>query len=504
MIDVSTLPNDIDALKKLIINQSEEILKTKSREKNHLQEIDRLKELINLLQRKKYAPQSEKFKNQLPLFNEVEDIFENEQEAEKTTIVPEHERKKRGKRKPLPESLPREDIVLDLSDEEKEGLKYIGDEITEKLEITPAKVTVKRYVRKKYAPVDDNKDFKIALLPPQLLPKTMASASLISYIIVSKYEDALPLYRQEKIFSRISADLTRQTMARWLIDVSKKLIPLYNLLEERLLDRKYLQMDETPTQVLKEKNKKATSKSYMWVRYSPGDNPIVLYDYDPTRKGEVPVRLLAGFKGYLQVDGYKGYDRVCKENKLLRLGCWDHCRRKFFEASKTSNGKGIGKKGLDKIKKLYKIEETIKNLLKEEKEKIREVESLPLLTSFKIWVDEIRQQITPDSVAGKAINYAYNEWASLIRYLEDGDLNISNSLVENSIRPFALGRKNWLFSASVDGANASAMYYSLIETAKSNDMDAFDYLKRMLDKLPSAQRVEDFEALLPLKGHFKG
>jgi hypothetical protein len=291
-------------------------------------------------------------------------------------------------------------------------------------------------------------------------------------------------------------------MARWLIKVSDQLVPLYNLLQGKLLSKTYLQMDETTVQVLKEDGKKATSKSYMWVRHAPGEQPILLFDYAPRRSGSIPMELLEGFKGYLQVDGYDGYSSACEQYKLDRLGCWDHCRRKFFEASKTSNGKGIGKKGIDRIKKLYKIEDKIRHFLPEEKKKIRQEKSLPILEEFKNWIDELQGKITPKSRAGKAIRYACNEWKYLVRYVEEGSLNISNAWVENAIRPFCVGRKNWLFSASVNGAKASAMYYSLIETAKMNGLDPFDYLNRMLDKLPHAETVDDFERLLPLKGQF--
>jgi transposase len=495
---IEDLPNDIHKLKKLFV----ESIKSKDNEiKSKETEISDLKDTILLLQRKTFGPSSEQSKDQLMLFDELEDIIEAEESSdEKETITYE---RKRGKRKPFPESLPRVDVIIDLPEEEKEGMKCIGEEVSEKLEITPAKVFVRRTIRKKYAPIDgDQKTIKIAPVPLELLPKSMASASLVAYIVTAKYCDALPLYRQEKIFERISAEIARQSMARWLIKVSEQLIPLYNLLQEKLLSSSYIQMDETTVQVLKEDGKKATSKSYMWVRHAPGESPILLFDYAPTRSGSVPIDLLESFSGYLQADGYDGYARACREYGLSRIGCWDHARRKFFEASKTSNGKGVGKKGIDKIKKLYKIEEKIRHVSPEERKKVREEKSVPILLEFKSWIDKLRSQITPDSRAGKAINYAFNEWSYLVRYVEDGRLNISNAWVENAIRPFCIGRKNWLFSTSVDGAKASAMYYSLIETAKMNGLDPFDYLNKMLDKLPHAQTVDDFERLLPLKGQF--
>ena len=482
------LPNNIEELK-LIISEKD-------------QQLSDLQDFVTTLQRKKFAPSSESSKDQINLFNEVEDIFEEDEEQD-SAVIPEHKRKKRGKRRPLPETLKRETIILDLSEEEKVGMKQIGEKISEKLVIGPAKVFVERTVRKTYAPVSGDRSILTAPMPACLLPKTMASSSLIAYIITAKYVDALPLYRQEYIFERVHATLTRQTMARWLIKVADKLTPLYNLLQDICLDSDYLQMDETTLQVLKEKGKKATSKSYMWLRHAPGPNPIILYDYSATRAGAVPIELLEGFTGALQVDGYDGYAPACNKLKLKRLGCMDHCRRKFFDTSKTSKGKGIGKKGVNLIDKLYKIERRIEHMSLSERHRIRAEEAVPLLEKIKEWIDEIYPKITPRSSAGKAIKYTYNEWKYLSAYVDDPKFNISNIWIENAVRPFAIGRKNWPFSASVDGAKASAMYFSLIETAKKNGLEPFDYLNRMLEKLPLAETVDDFEKLLPLREYFQ-
>lgn len=508
------LPNDIESLKKLISSQSlkleskDQELKLKDQlieEKNQL--ISNLKDNLLLLQRKKFAPTSEQIKNeaQLMLFNEVENLTEHESENDNEDEVESEVKghiRKRGKRAPLPEQFTRKEVFFDLSEEEKIGMKYIGDERTEKLEIIPAEIYVRVTVRKKYAPINGNDSIKIASAPKELLPKSMASASLVAYIITCKYVDALPLYRQEKIYERISAELKRQTMARWLIKVSDQLVPLYNLMQEICLDRSYIKMDETRVQVLREDGKKATSKSYMWVRYSGSDQPIILYDYAPTRAGLVPLELLDGFKGVLQVDGYDGYSKVVEDNKLTRAGCWDHARRKFFDAAKSSNGKGIGNKVINILKKVYKLEDQIKNLSLDEILRIRQEKIKPILDDFKKYIDEVREKIAPTSLAGKAIHYTFNEWKYLTVFLDNPEIDISNEKIENAIRPFAIGRKNWLFSDSVDGAKASAMYYSLIETAKANGFEPFDYLTKMLDKLPQANTIEDYQKLLPFKSQF--
>ncbi len=488
---------------KIIAENKEAIADKEKVITDYKEEVLRLKDIITILQRKKYAPTSESSKEQLLLFNELEDINEEEEAEPQARSVKGHERKPRGKRKPLPENLERVEHIIDIPESEKVGMKLIGEEVSEQLEITPAKVFVKRTIRLKYAPISVAGSIKVAELPEVLLPKCIASSSLIAYIIVAKFVDCLPLYRQEKIFSRISATLTRQSMARWLIQVSSKLTPLYNLLQDRCLEASYMQMDETRVQVLNEPNKKATSLSYMWLRYIPGKNPIVLYDYAPSRSGKVPIELLEGFSGALQVDGYDGYAPACEEYNLNRLGCMDHCRRKFFDAGKTSAGKNIGKKGVIIIDKLYRIESQIEDMTMEDRHRIRQEKSKPILCEIKVWIDEIRPKITPKSVAGKAINYAYNEWKYLVKYIDNPEYNISNIWIENAVRPFAVGRKNWLFSASVDGANASAMFFSLIETAKKNGLEPFDYFSKMLEKLPMAKTVDDFEKLLPLRDSFQ-
>ena len=503
------LSNNIPELKRLIIDQHNQI----SEKDNLISEKDKLiqdlKDKINLLQKKQFAPKSEvKTSEELGLFNEAEELNKNNQdnsedELEEETDENKKTRKKRRAR--LPAHLPREEIVIDLDEKDKvcahdgTDLVKIGEEVSEKLCIIPAKAVVKKTIRIIYGCPCCDESIKTPPPPATILPKSMASASLIAYIAIAKYVDGLPLYRQEAVFARIGVEITRQSMARWIIQVSLKLMPLYNLLQDLLLAKNYLQMDETYVQVLKEDGKKATSKSYMWVRHAPGVNPIVLFNYFSTRSGEVPIELLSGFKGHLQVDGYDGYARVCEENKLVRLGCNDHGRRKFDEAFKTSGGKAIGKKGLIFYKALYKIEERIEFFCPEERFRIRQEESKPILNEMKVWVDDKRKTITPKSVGGKAINYFHNEYKYLIGYLEDGKLNISNCGVENKIRPFAVGRKNWLFSASVEGADASAMFYSLVETAKANDLEPFDWLTKVLEKLPHANTVEDYEDLLPFQ-----
>jgi len=335
----------------------------------------------------------------------------------------------------------------------------------------------------------------------------MASPGLLAHITVSKYQDALPLYRQETILRRIGVDIPRATLANWMIRSGILVQPLINLLRDRLLDYDIIQMDETPVQVLKELGKRAQSKSYIWVqRGGPPAQPVVLYDYDPGRGAGVPKRLLEGFQGYLQTDGYDAYNAVVAVNGLAHVGCMAHARRKFNDAVKaqgTNKKRGKAHRGLALIRKLYRVEKQARKqkLTADERYAWRQQHAQAVLEELRSWLHEALPQVPPTSVTGKALNYLHNEWSKLIRYLDDGRLEIDNNATENTIRPFVLGRKNWLFSTSVKGVKASANLYSLIETAKANGLEPYAYLRHVFTELPKAETVEAIEALLP--GNFK-
>jgi len=377
-------------------------------------------------------------------------------------------------------------------------MKEIGEEVSEQLDIIPSQVKVIRTRRKKYGcPVCEG-NIKIAPLPAKPIPKGIATAGLLSFVAISKYQDGLPLYRIENILQRNKVDIPRSTMSHWMIKVSNLLTPLLNLMSEDLISQEYLCCDETRVQVLKEEGKKPTTQSYMWVRGRAGPNPIVLFEYDPRRNSDVPVRLLEDFKGYLQVDGYIAYNRVCSRPEITRVGCWAHVRRKFYEASKASkHGKTKSEKAILMIKNLYKIEEEIKEFPPKEKQSTRENKSKAIVNNIRKLLDENLHSVPPKSLLGKAILYAHNEWKNLTQYLENGILRIDNNFIENAIRPFAIGRKNWLFSDTVDGAKASATIYSILETAKANGHEPYSYLKNILQELPKATNLIDFEKLLP-------
>lgn len=515
----NTLPDDVSSLKGIIAEQILSLQK-KEEEMQHTQEaialkdaeIERLEEMVRLLRHHHFGHKSEKVEGkeeptQLGIFNEAEIETDNVVEETPSVAVKGYHRRGKPKRIKLPADLPREDVIIDLTEEEKhcpEGhdLKLIGEDVSEQLDVIPAQVKVIRTIRKKYACPKCEGHVKRAPLPRTAIPKSMAGAGLLAHIATSKYSDGLPLYRQEHMWQRIGVDIPRTTMASWMIKVGELLTPVINLMEEDILESRYVQADETRVQVLNEAGKSAQSKSYMWVRSRNGSGvkPITIFEYDPTRGGEVAKRLFANYQGYLQADAYGGYNAICSQKGIIRLGCMAHCRRKFFEAAKASKkGAGLANEAIEMIRKLYEIEEAVKDKKLDERHQTRIEKSKPILDEFRKWLDDNLGKVPPQSQLGMALNYAHNEWPYLVRYMDDGRLAIDNNAVENAIRPFAVGRKNWLFSDSVAGAKASAAIYSVMISAKQNGHNEYAYFRYLLEKLPLAEKAEDFEALLPHK-----
>ena len=447
------------------------------------------------------------------MFNEVESEVETAKEEkpeEPTTTVEGHTRKK-AIRKPLPEYLQRKEIIYDLTSEEKicsccnQEMRKIGEEASEQLEFIPAHMEVLRHIRYKYACGKcDGSSIKKAHMPEQAIPKSNAGPGLLAHLIVSKYQDALPLYRQEQIFKRIGVDISRGVMASWIIKIADLVMPLLNLMHEDLFAGEVIHCDETRVRVLKRDGLKVDGNSFMWVmgRWEK-ERSIVLFEYDPTRSSAVPLRLFSEFAGYLQVDGYDGYNAVTRVAPIKRVGCFAHVRRKFTDLLKSLKPKErknhTALEALAFIKKIYAIEHKIIDATIHEKKEVRNKESTPVLDEFKLWLDRKITEIPPKSVYGRALAYASNEWVYLVRYLEHGALRPDNNLAENAIRPFVIGRKNWLFSDTEKGAKASAMLYSLIETAKANGLEPYAYLREVIAKLPSARSLEDFEVLMPYR-----
>ncbi|WP_275100507.1 IS66 family transposase [Sedimenticola hydrogenitrophicus] len=466
-----------------------------------------MEEALRLAQIRRFGAKSEKLPFQGDLFDEAElEVSLSELEAQLADEEP-AKKASRKKREGFSDKLPRIQVHLPLSEEEKAGAsKTFFTKVKEELDIVPAKAQIIEYWQEK-AVFDDaygGQRIKAAARVAHPLGKCIASVQLLTYILVSKYADGLPLYRLEKMLARYGGNISRTSMANWIIRLDDVFRPLINLLREQQLSGDYLQADETRLQVLKEDGKLATSDKWMWlIRGGPPNQPVVLFEYDPSRSEEVPLRLLDGFEGVLQTDGYVGYNRVCRENSLTRIGCWDHARRKFVEASKATPVKKKGAKvskadvAIGKIRKLYAIEKRIDDLDPEQKTAKRQALAEPVLDDLKAWMEANQRRVPKDSLTWKAINYTLNQWELLIGYCEDGRLRISNAMAENAIRPFAVGRRAWLFADTSRGAKASATCFSLIETAKANGLEPYDYMHHVIKHIAAADTVEKLEALFP-------
>ena len=501
----NTLPDEPERLKQIIAQQAKRIAL--------------LEEVVRLQQHKRFGASSEKSPDQQEMFNEAEltqaaQQVLAEQASDATPPSPDTvpgTAKRRG-RKPLPADLPRIRIEHDLPEAEKVcacGCQRdcIGEERSEQLDIVPAQVRVLVNVRKKYACRHCEGEIATAPLPTQPIPKSNASAGLLAHIAVAKYQDALPLYRQAGILGRSDIELPRNTLAHWMIKAGELIQPLINLLQDRLFDYPVLHCDETTVQVLKEPGKEARSQSYMWVRVGgPPTQPIKLFHYADSRSGDVARHLLASYRGYVQTDDYAGYHGACSDDNITQLGCWAHARRKFVEAHKVhAKQKKAGKAdvAISMIAKLYAIEKRGLAYDADERYRLRQAQSIPQLDSLREWLDKTRHTALPKGLLGKALAYLDKNWEKLTVYTQDGRLSIDNNLAENAIRPFVVGRKNWLFSATVSGAKSSANLYGLIETAKANKLDPYAYLRNVFTDLPRASTVDELERLLPWKVDFQ-
>ena len=473
-----------------------------------------LEEQLRLAKIQRFAATSEKLAYQIDLFDEAEleatlDGLADQLNTEDESKKPRPKKRQRG----FSDKLERIRIELPLGEDEKAGAqRTFFTKVKEELEFIPAKMTVLEYWQEKAVFVTGiGESIKETLIgaprPIHPLGKCHASVSLLTHILISKYADGLPLYRLENIFKRYQGDVNRTNMAHWIIRLEAVFKPLLNLMREAQNSSAYLQADETRIQVLKEDGRRAQSKSWMWViRGGPPDKPAVLFTYDISRGGGVPEYLLDDFSGILQCDGYSAYAVVCTKNGLVRIGCWDHVRRKFVEAVKAADtGKISGKHAkptmtgmaLSKINKLYRIERKIADWSDEKKYEARQQLSLPVLNELKIWLDKNAYKAMKGGSTRKAMDYALNQWDTLIGYCEHGYLNISNVLAENAIRPFVIGRKAWLFADTPAGAAASAACYSLVETAKANGLEPYAYIRYVMEHIGAADTLEKWEALLP-------
>jgi transposase len=446
-----TLPDSIEGLKEIA----------------HRYEVenDILREQVRLLKAQLFGRKTEKHSpdmddGQALLFNEAEAFSSDKKGVKEEVEIKAYKRKKRGRR-PLPEDLPRVDVIHDLSEEEKICAcgcikSRIGEEISEQLDMIPAKIQVIRNIRYKYVCKHcegveaDEPAVKIAPLPEQIIPKSMATPGLLAHIITAKFVDALPFYRQEGQFSRLGIEIPRSTMCGWAIKVAERCEPLLELLNNEIRSGPLINIDETTVQVMKEPNRSNRTKSYMWI-FRGGDvgRPVLVYQYHPTRSGDVVSEHLDGYKGYVQSDGFSGYDFLDHNRDIIHVFCWAHVRRKFIDVVKAS-GKRKSVKGrtgnaeiaIEHIRRLYAIESSAKEqgLDYQGIYEARQKYAKPILDEFKGWLDDISPKTPPKGLLGKAIFYALGQWDRLVRYIEDGRIRPDNNLAENAIRPFVVGR----------------------------------------------------------------
>ena len=533
----SALPNDLEELKQLVASLETRLAEQDdhiAKQDGHIAKqsvlisesqflIETLQEQVRLLKAMQFAKSSEQQKktskdeDQYYLFDEAEMVVSEDGVEPEQVKIPSHTRTKRG-RKPIPSDVPRVEVVHDIPEVEKTcpcgcTLTKIGEEISEKLDIIPQKVRVIRHIRPKYAckgcegsaSEGLSPTVKIAPMPPQLIKQGIVTPGLLAYILVNKFCDGLPFYRQTNMFARLGIDISRSTMSNWAMLAAKACAPLQDAMCSRLHQSDIINMDETTVQVLGEQDRKNTSKSYMWVCCGGSlDAPVVLFRYSPSRAGEVATQMLGDFKGYLQVDGYAGYNALGEREGITRVGCLAHVRRKFMDVLKAGSNKkkGVASRAVALIKDIYKLESTAqkKKLSSDAIQALREEKATLLFAKLKELCTNAALRTPPKSLLGIAISYAMKQLPYVQNYLKDSRLTPDNNTAENAIRPFAVGRKNWLFSGSPSGAHASAFLYSLAESAKAADLNPYEYLLHVFTKMPTATTPDDIEKLLPVRG----
>lgn len=471
-----------------------------------------LKEQFQLAKHRQFGASSEKTPpgQEALLFNEVEVCAEPAIPEPPIEVATYTRKKTKGHREAQLANLPVTEIEHELAEDEKvcpqcEGpLHEMGTEVRQEIKIVPAQVSVVKHVRHKYAcrhcqVEETTTPILTATMPKPAFVGSVASPSAVAHIMTEKFVMGSPLYRIEQQLTRNGLNLSRQTMANWMIRGASWLESLYERLHEELLGREIIHADETTLQVLREPDRDAKTDSYMWL-YRTGriGPPIVLFEYQATRAGKHPKDFLGEYKGYLNVDGYGGYDPL-PEDKVTLVGCWAHARRKFDEAVKALPPTAVRKNpaalstaqtGLGYCNELYKIEADLKDKNADERFAARLERSKPVLVRFKVWLDEQLPKVLPQSTLGKAVGYCCNQWTKLNAFLLDGRLEIDNNRAERSIKPFVIGRKNWLFANTPKGAKSSAIIYSLVETAKENGLNPYWYLEYLFEMLPNIDRAD--------------
>lgn len=439
--------------------------------------------------------------NQLSIFGDLEDALETakkEQEKEEISYTRKKaKRKEKPFRKPLPENLPREEVII-APDIDTSELKRIGEEVTEELNVVPAQFFVTRYIRPKYIdPKDENRGVLIANMPSRPIDKGIAGASLLAYILVSKFVDHQPLYRQQQIFDRLGYPIPRSTIEGWCRQSANLIEVLYEKHRQAVLNTDYLQADESPIKVIDRNKKKNISQGYHWVYHDPV-RALCLFDYRKNRSKAGPVAILQDFNGFLQTDGYTAYESFEQKRGMKLVSCLAHIRRYFIKAMDA------GEKGadevLDLIQTLYKVEKEARErgLDHAERLELRKEKSAETIIALGNWAVTHQQEgsFLPKSLMGKALYYLIGRYRYLKRIMEDGRLEIDNNLIENKIRPLALGRKNYLFAGSHEGGRRAAIMYSFFATCKAHEINPQEWLTDVLARIKETKKSQ-LDTLLP-------
>ena len=470
------------------------------------EKIERLQQQFLNLRRLHFGATSEKFAGQAELFTEKVDL-PVPPEPQKLS-VPAHQRRKG--RPALPEDLPRERRDYDLSDAQKaefDTVKRIGEEISKSIEYTPARLIVLEHVRAKYACIKDGEStIRTAHAEPSPLPKSNAGASLLAQILTATFADHLPLNRQETIFRRHGIELHRSTLCEYKLGAGELLAVLRAPLIAHVLAAPRVHSDDTTLPLL-EKGRGSTRTARLWGYLGAGSRqaedgawvehaPAVVFEFTQSREAVHPLRFLKHYSGYLQVDAYSGYEALFKTGRVIEVGCLAHARRRFFEISKIEKSPGLAAEAIRWIAKLYEIESRLKDEPPDKKLLVRQAESVPVLSDFKRWLDGHYGTLLPQGSLGQAFGYAIRQWQALTRYTENGILMPDNNLLERQMRPIAMGRKAYLFTASERGGEVAATMYSLVATCKLHRVEPFAYLRDVLDRI-RGHRVDRLAQLLP-------
>ncbi|QIL91530.1 IS66 family transposase [Microbulbifer sp. SH-1] len=490
---------DADQLRQLAAQLLAESAESKKLIHNQQLLNDKLKHELAILKRHRFGKSSEGLNaHQASLLDELvqADIAAIEMELSRADTRAKLE-KRQPKRAPLPAELPRQVIEHEPDSTQCTcgcQLQRIGEDISEKLDYTPGTFTVERHIRGKWA-CKHCERITQAPVPAQIIDKGIPTSGLLAHLLIAKFADHLPLYRQEKIFARAGLAISRSTLAEWVGRCGVALQPLVDALREELLQQPILHADETPVPMLAP-GKKKTHRAYIWAYCSTSTAVVksVVYDFAETRAGANARSFLDGWQGKLVCDDYSGY-KAGFSSGITEIGCMAHARRKFYDLH-VANKSQIAEYAMQQIQRLYEIEREAKELTAEARKQQRQQQSKPLLDNFHQWLLMQRQKVPNGSATAKAIDYSLKRWQALTRYCDDGAVPIDNNHVENQIRPWALGRSNWLFAGSLRGGQSAAAIMSLIQSAKLNGHDPYAYLKDVMQRLPT-QRASAIGELLP-------